>query len=70
MSGLNAGGSDVIWSFAQGQDHVGLYGYGPNVVGSVPKSAVVASGSTTITLSDNTRITFANISHLSTHDFA
>ena len=69
FSNGNAGGSAVIWNFAKQQDHVGLYGYGPHVVRSILKSAVVASGSTAVTLRDNTRITFADVRHLSAHNF-
>lgn len=69
FSNGNAGGVAVIWNFAQGQDHVELYNYGPKVVDAILNSAVVNTGGTTVTLPDNTRITFADITHLSANDF-
>jgi hypothetical protein len=63
-----AGGSDTIWNFAQGQDHVAMFGYGTNIVPSLLRSAAVAGGSMTMTLPDNTRITFANVTHLTAND--
>jgi hypothetical protein len=65
----HAGGSDIIWNFTQGRDHVLLANYGPNAVATALAGAVVAGGSTTITLADNTRITFGGIAQLTAHDF-
>ena len=65
----SAGGSAVIWNFAQGADEVALLGYGANAVSNALASATVAFGSTTIGLPDNTRITFANIADLKASDF-
>ncbi len=65
-----AGGNAVIWNFTQGADHVGLFGYAPNVVQTVLASAATGGGATTITLPDNTKITFGNITHLGAADFA
>jgi Ca2+-binding RTX toxin-like protein len=65
----SAGGSAVIWNFAQGADEVALLGYGANAVSNALASATVAFGSTTISLPDNTRITFANIADLKASDF-
>ena len=64
-----AGGNDVIWNFVQGRDHVGLYNYGANAASTILQNAVVASGSTTLTLPDNTRITFGTLTHLTSSDF-
>jgi Ca2+-binding RTX toxin-like protein len=64
-----AGSSDVIWNFVQGQDHVALFGYGANVVANAVAGAVVTAGTTSITLPDNTRITFANVANLHASDF-
>ena len=63
-----AGGSDTIWNFAQGQDQVAMFGYGTNIVPNLLRSAAVAGGSTTMTLPDNTRIIFANVTHLTASD--
>ena len=51
------------------QDHVGLYGYGPNVASQVLQNAVVSGGSTNITVPDNIRITWSNASHQTADDF-
>jgi len=57
-----SGGNDVIWNFAPGTDHVFLAGYAPNIVPTALAGAVSSGGSTTVTLTDNTKITFAGIS--------
>ena len=62
----SAGGSYAIWNFRQGTDRVALFGYASNGLAG----ATVAAGSTTITLSDNSRITFANVGNLSAGAFA
>jgi hypothetical protein len=62
------GGTNTIWNFSQGQDHVALFGYGTGVVPNLINAAVVNSGGTTITLSDNTHLTFGNLTHLTTND--
>ncbi len=64
-----AGGKDTITGFVQGRDHLDLQGYGKNAIADALKSQVVANGSDTITLSDHTTITFANIKTLSASDF-
>ena len=59
-----AGGAVTIWNFAQGQDHLALFGYGTNAVSGALASAVKDTSTIyttmTITLPDNTRITFGN----------
>ena len=62
------GGSDTIWNFTHGQDQVALFGYGTGTVSTLLASAVVSGGGTTITLPDNTRITFGNLTHLTASD--
>ncbi len=64
-----AGGSELIQGFASGQDTVDLQGYGKNEVANALKGAKVMDGSTTITLSDHTTITFAGVSNLTASDF-
>ena len=65
-----AGGTALIQAFASGVDHIDLQGYGQNEVNHALKSQQVANGSTTITLSDNTKITFgAPVNGLTTSDF-
>ncbi len=69
FSNEDGGGRTVIWNFAQGLDHAALFGYGVNAVRDAVANASVASGSTTVTLADNTRITFANVARLTAQDF-
>lgn len=64
-----SGGRTVIWNFTQGLDHAALFGYGVNAARDAVANATVAFGSTTVTLADNTRITFANVSNLTARDF-
>ena len=64
-----AGGTELIQGFASGQDTIDLQGYGKNQVADALKHQQVAGGSTTITLSDNTRITFADVTNLKASDF-
>ena len=61
-----AGGAYALWNFQPGRDHVALFGYASNGL----ETAFVGSGSTTITLSDNSRITFANVANLTASAFA
>lgn len=63
------GGKTEIWNFVHDQDHVALFGYGVNAVRDAVANATVAFGSTTVTLADNTRITFANVARLTAQDF-
>jgi hypothetical protein len=64
-----AGGSDIIWNFTHGLDHVLLSNYAANAVPTALATAVTSGGSTTITLSDNTRITFGGVTQLVASDF-
>lgn len=64
-----AGGVYTLWNFRQGTDHVAMFGYGPNAVANALAGAAVGFGSTTVTLSDNSRITFANITNLKASAF-
>ena len=70
FSNGQAGGSDEIWNFTQGSDFVFLANYAPNVVQTALASAVTSGGSTTITLTDDTRITFGGITQLTASNFA
>jgi len=64
-----AGGQDLIVNF-DSADKVLLSGYGPNAVAGVLATQSVLHGSVSITLSDNTKITFAGIASLKSSDFA
>ena len=64
-----AGGTELIQGFASGQDTIDLQGYGKNQVANALKHQQVAGASTTITLSDNTKITFADVTNLKASDF-
>jgi Ca2+-binding RTX toxin-like protein len=64
-----AGGNDLIKGFASGQHQIDLLGYGNNEITKALKSQDTSHGSTTITLSDNTKITFAGIGQLTANDF-
>jgi parallel beta-helix repeat protein len=64
-----AGGSDIIWNFTHGLDHVLLANYSANAVPTALASAVTSGGSTTITLSDHTVITFGGVTQLVASDF-
>ena len=55
-----AGGNDFITDY-NANDTVGLFGYGGGAGAAALATATVAGGSTTIALSDNTKITFENI---------
>jgi hypothetical protein len=60
-----AGGMVVITDFNT-QDALNLIGYGGNAASAAVQGAVVSGGNTTITLADNTQITFLGVSSLST----
>jgi Ca2+-binding RTX toxin-like protein len=55
-----SGGTDVITDFTPA-DTVDLVGYGAGAAAAAEQTAVVSGGNTTITLSDNTRITFLGV---------
>jgi Ca2+-binding RTX toxin-like protein len=64
-----AGGTELIQGFTSGRDLVDLQDYGKNEVAKALKSQTVVGGSDTITLSDNTTITFAGVQNLTASDF-
>ena len=55
----HAGGSLTINDFKPGTDQVGLFGYAQGQLAQALASAVTAGGSTTLTLSDQTRLVFS-----------
>ena len=63
------GGTVTIENFAPGQDFVALRGYGSAAGANALATDVVAGGSSTVTLPDNSRITFANVGNLTASDF-
>ena len=69
-AGKAGGGTDTITGF-NSTDKVGLYGYAPGVIVNAVKSQTpLAGGSTTVTLTDNTKITFTGLStQLTTQNF-
>ena len=62
------GGTDLVVNFT-GMDKIDLQGYGPHAVKDALASQTYANGSVTITLADNTRVTFAGINQLTKGDF-
>jgi Ca2+-binding RTX toxin-like protein len=60
-----AGGTDVITDFTS-SDTVNLIGYGAAAAATAIANATVSGGSSTIQLADSTKITFVNVSSLST----
>ncbi len=64
-----ASGKEVIQGFNAGSDTISLSGYGSNEAARAVASARVANGGTTITLSDNTQVTFANVTDISKTHF-
>jgi large repetitive protein len=68
----SGGGKDLITDFTLA-DKVSLIGYGANAVASALGTATVTSAvtgvSTTIQLSDSTKITFANVTNLNASNF-
>jgi Ca2+-binding RTX toxin-like protein len=65
----HAGGADVIADFTS-TDKVLLQGYGPNEVNKAIAGQHNVNGSATITLSDNTTITFRDVPTLKSSDFS
>lgn len=63
------GGTAVINGFSTAQDRLALLGYAAGEAGRALGAAQVAGGSTTLTLADNTRITFTGVSDLSSSAF-
>ncbi len=64
-----AGGTASIQGFTSGRDQIDLVGYGKNEVTQALKTQTVVDGTDTITLSDHTKISFANVSSLTASDF-
>jgi Ca2+-binding RTX toxin-like protein len=62
-------GTVTISDFMTG-DTVQLQGYGPNEAQDALANAKISGGSTTLTLSDNTKITFVGVTNLTTKDFS
>ncbi len=66
----HAGGSDVITNFMSAKgDLADLVNYGPGGIDFALAHATVAGGSTTVTLSDSTRITFQGVTDVTKSDF-
>ena len=57
-----AGGQDLITDFTSGADTVSLVGYGPTAIADAVASQTFVAGTATITLTDNTKITFSGLS--------
>lgn len=64
-----AGGHDVIWDFSPGRDHLLLAGYAPDAAAIALGTAATSGNATTISLSDNTRITLEGIGRLTPDSF-
>ena len=60
----HAGGADAITGFTT-QDTVGLFNYGSGAASAALQGAVSSGGNTTLTLADNTTITFIGVSSVS-----
>lgn len=63
------GGTDLVVGFT-GADKIHLVGYGPNEVSNAIATQVHSAGSTTITLSDSTKITFQSVADLTKSNFS
>jgi Ca2+-binding RTX toxin-like protein len=65
------GGQDLIQDFTSGQDTVSLVGYGANAIAdALATQTVSGGGAATITLTDNTKITFNHVPSLTASDFS
>ena len=62
------GGTDLVMNFTSA-DKIDLQGFGKHAVQDALASQTFADGSVTITLPDNTRVTFAGVSELTKSDF-
>jgi Ca2+-binding RTX toxin-like protein len=65
----NAGGTDIITDFTSGSDVVILAGYGTGADTTALSTLKVSGSSSTITLSDNTSITFTSVTSLTAANF-
>jgi Ca2+-binding RTX toxin-like protein len=63
------GGTEQVNGFIKGLDQIGLQDFGPGEVNRALASQQVSNRSDTITLSDNTTVTFVGVSSLSQSDF-
>jgi Ca2+-binding RTX toxin-like protein len=63
-------GTDLVRNFASGRDAVHLAGYGPNEAANAVASQQNTAGSTLITLSDGTKVTFQGLSSIKLSDFS
>lgn len=66
-AGRTAGGSDTITGFNAAHDHVTFYGQS---AAAALQTAVVANGSTTISLQDGTQVMFAGVTQLGAGSFS
>jgi len=64
-----AGGTVLIQGFDSGQDKVDLEGYGKDAVKNALGTQKIVGNTDTITLSDHTQISFADVNHLTASDF-
>ena len=65
----NAGGHYVITDFTS-SDGVNLLGYGADAATNALASASTSGGSSVISLSDSTQITFLDVTHLNASNFS
>ena len=65
----NGGGTTALFNFNTATDHLSLQGYGANEAQNAIANALVAYGSTELTLSDNTHIIFYGETGLTTSIF-
>lgn len=65
----HAGGADLINNFIAG-DKIVLQGYGSHEITNALNNALYTPQGATITLSDNTKITFAGVTHLDPKSFS
>jgi hypothetical protein len=71
FSNGSAGGQDLIEGFNQGKgDQVSLQGYGATAAAAAVAGQTASAAGTTLTLADNSTITFAGVGHLSGSAFA
>ncbi len=69
VASATGGATDVISDF-KAADKLALSGYTANTAQDVLKSATVSGGSTTVTLSDQTKIVFQNYTNLNATNFS
>ncbi|MGI3779121.1 MAG: hypothetical protein ACRYGC_17665, partial [Janthinobacterium lividum] len=69
VASATGGATDVISDF-KATDKLSLSGYTANTAADVLKAATVSGGSTTVTLSDQTKIVFQNYAQLNSGNFS